>query len=367
MASGDLWAGAEVSVTHVVRQLASRKGHDVRAVLLNDGVMAKTLIEAGVPVDVLPESCHGFTELARSISSIARRFRADVVHTHRYKESILGAWAAARCGALHVRTAHGVSPSPDWRSPQNTMARRVDELLADWTGSVWIAVSENVAASLRGLRRSVYVVPNGLPLEPSGSARRELLAACGVREAILVGFVGRLESVKRPDRFVRIARRLPARVGDLPVAVVIVGAGSLQPAIAMDVRFPGAGPRMTLIEPVPHGDRVVAGLDVLVVPSDSEGHPMVVLEAMRSSVAVAATNVGGLPEVLGACRWLVSPDDEATLAERVAELVVDAEANLAWGEALRRRFVARYSIETTVDRILEIYELERPGPSGNAE
>jgi glycosyltransferase involved in cell wall biosynthesis len=41
------------------------------------------------------------------------------------------------------------------------------------------------------------------------------------------------------------------------------------------------------------------------VPSDSEGHPMVVLEAMRSSVAIAATNVGGLPEVLGPCRFIV--------------------------------------------------------------
>ena len=83
---------------------------------------------------------------------------------------------------------------------------------------------------------------------------------------------------------------------------------------------------------------------------------MVVLEAMRSFVAVAATSVVGLPEVLGPCRSLVGPDDEATLAERVAELVVNAAMNRAWRVALRRRFPARYGIGKTVDGILDVYD-----------
>jgi hypothetical protein len=50
----------------------------------------------------------------------------------------------------------------------------------------------------------------------------------------------------------------------------------------------------------------------------------------------------------------------------VAELLVDRAANDAWGEALRRRFVDRYAIETTVDRLLDIYALEsgKPLPKG---
>jgi glycosyltransferase involved in cell wall biosynthesis len=362
LTSGDLWAGAEVSVSHVVREMASRPGHDVRVVLLNDGVMARTLLEDRVPVDVVPEDRNSFTELARSISAITRRFGADVVHTHRYKESILGEWAAARSGALHVRTAHGRSPVPDWRSPRNALARWTDDKLADWTGSVWIAVSEDLAASIRGLRRSVHVVPNGIPVTPPEPARGELLAACGEREAFLVGFVGRLENVKRPDRFLRVVRSLPRRVGSVPVAAVIVGSGSMHEAVALDARALGSGPRVTLVAPVPHGDRLVASLDVLVVSSDSEGLPMVVLEAMRSSVAIAATCVGGLPEALGSSRWLVPPDDEATLAARVTELVVDAATNRTWGEELRRRFVAQYAIGTTVDRILDVYALESGNP-----
>ncbi len=358
VASGDLWAGAEVSIGHIVRETNMRKGHDVRAILLNEGTLADTLRAAGVRTDVLPEAERGFVEIARSVSAIARQFDADVIHTHRYKENVLGAWAAARAGSIHVRTAHGLQPARDWTSARTTIGAWADAAVADWAGSTWIAVSESLARSLRGVRRGVYVVPNGIPTAAPASARDELLDACGAGDALLVGFVGRLEHVKRPDRFLRLVSRLPGRVVGRPVAAVIVGAGSLESAVAAQAAALTSGPKLALVRPVPHGDRLVAGLDILVIPSDSEGLPMVMLEAMRSGVAVAGTSVGGLPEALGSCRWLVPPDAESLLADRIAELLASDESRKEWGAAIRRTFLERYAIESTVDRLLEIYATE---------
>jgi len=361
VASGDLWAGAEIAVSHIVRETARRPGLSVRAVVLNDGMLARSLRSAGVPVDVLPERGRSVPSLAGETVRIARRFGPEVVHTHRYKEHLIGACVAVRTGALHVRTAHGRGPLPTWRGGPAGLGGLLDDAVASWTGSVWIAVSEELAASLSGLRRRVHVVPNGIPAAPPEPARTELLRGCGVSDGIVVGFVGRLEPVKRPDRFLRIARALPPRATGRPVVAVLVGDGSMAPDVEAAVRTGRAGPPVTLLPPVESGERLVAALDVLVIPSDHEGLPLVLLEAMRSSVAVVATEVGGIVEAVAPCRWLAPPEDEAALTERVRELVSDPAARGAWGAALHARFSRRYTIEAAVDRTLEVYDRERRG------
>jgi glycosyltransferase involved in cell wall biosynthesis len=102
-------------------------------------------------------------------------------------------------------------------------------------------------------------------------------------------------------------------------------------------------------------ESLISGLDVLVVPSDHEGHPMVVLEAMRAGVPIVATRVGGVPEVLGNSRWVVSPNAEHGLSQAVQELLANSAQRQAWAEALRNTFRQRYTIETMADRVLSVY------------
>ena len=60
---------------------------------------------------------------------------------------------------------------------------------------------------------------------------------------------------------------------------------------------------------------LLAAADALVLPSRSEGLPLVVMEAMASSTPVIATEVGGVPELLehGVTAMLVPPEDEIIL------------------------------------------------------
>jgi len=354
--SGDLWAGAEVATVRLVQEMARRPGVDVRVVTLNDGAPAATLRQSGIRVDVFPEDRMGFVAIAAAIIRLTRAFKPDVIHSHRYKEHLLAAMSAAASGAVHVRTAHGLPPQLGWKGGLGGLGGLLDAALSIWAGSHWIAVSEELVGHISGMRRDVRVVPNGLPAEVPPPARQELLEAFGLPEPVrIVGFVGRLEDVKRPDRFIRIVQALPPVIAGAPVVAVLAGEGGLRQAVSQLVREEGLESRVRLIGAVDHGDRIVGALDVLVIPSDHEGHPMVLLEAMRAGTPVVASRTGGIPEVLGSVPWVVPPTNESAMAEAVRRLLENGDECEAWCRALQRSFAERYTIATTVDRTLAFY------------
>ena len=349
--SGDLWAGAETATCALLRELRSRRGIEPRAIVLNEGQLARELREADVPVQVEPERGRGLVSLARAVRRAAGEWNADVVHSHRYKEHLLAAWAVAGRPIAHVRTAHGMPPSVE-RSGRGAAAL-IDGALTRTFGGRWIAVSQELAERLRGPRRTVDVVHNGLPESPA-APRADLLR--GRAGTALVGFVGRLERIKRPDRFLEILAGLGPVVGGVAVRGVVAGAGSLEAPMKAEAAARGLDGRVSFLGHVEDGAAVVAALDVLVVSSDHEGHPMVVLEAMRAGVPVVATSVGGLPEVLPRDEFLAPPDDLGALSSAVARLVADPELRRRRGAALRDEFLRTFSVRTTADRVLEVYD-----------
>ena len=354
--SGDLWAGAEVSAFNLIRELKGRSGMQVHAIVLNEGSLHARLVEAGVPTRLLPESRLSFPLLLREGLEEARRLRPDVIHSHRYKEHLLGSVLSIAAKAHHVRTAHGLPPAVEWQGGLLGAGSLVDDMVSDWTGSTWIAVSSDLARRLDGMRRRVHVVPNGLPAE-APPARRDLLQAeFGDAEASwLVGFVGRLEHVKRPDRFLRILSMLPESVAGRRLRGVVIGDGALRRDLEAQASGVGLSSRVRFLGAREDGEGLVGGLDTLVIPSDHEGHPMVLLEAMRAGVPVVASSVGGIPEVLGQAPWVVPPEDETRMASAVERLLADPDESTAWSSVLKKRFAARYTIATTADRVLEVY------------
>ena len=346
--SGDLWAGAEVSAHHLVIELARRDAVQVQAVVLNPGELADRLEAAGVSTVVLDEARSSLGALARALVGHAARERPEVIHSHRYKENVLSALAALRTGSFHVRTAHGKAPS-SWGA-------RLDGGLANVTGSTWIAVSEDLAGELAGPRRAVRVVANGLP-ERKIEPHRQILdgAFDDASPAWYVGYVGRLEPVKRPDRFLDVLAGLPAELEGRTVRGAIVGAGSLQGEMERKASGLGLHGRVRFLGHRDDGEHLVAALDLLLLTSDHEGLPMVLLEAMRSEVPVVATAVGGVGEALSGTRWLVAPDDVTGMIDAARTLLVSPELRGDWSASLGKHFRDQGSIRRAADRIVEIY------------
>ncbi|MGQ9732758.1 MAG: glycosyltransferase family 4 protein, partial [Candidatus Zipacnadales bacterium] len=84
---------------------------------------------------------------------------------------------------------------------------------------------------------------------------------------------------------------------------------------------------------------------VLVLPSDQEGLPGVVLEAMASGLPVVVTPAAAAPVVEGVTGWIVPPHDPQRLAEAVIKLLENPAQAAAMGRAARQQVVQRYSLE----------------------
>jgi len=208
------------------------------------------------------------------------------------------------------------------RSP---LARR----LARWTlahAAAVASVGDELAERLLrlGSRQSV-VLHGGVDLErfvpgPRAPARRRLGVPPG---GALVLYVGRLADGKGLlsllDAFVRItARCAEARL-------VLVGDGPLR--AVLEARARGLGGGVTLVGPAPH-DAVptwMQAADVVVLPSEAEGFPNVVREALACGRPVVATAVGDVPRVVDdAVGRLVPPRAPQALADAVVA-VLDAD------------------------------------------
>lgn len=98
-------------------------------------------------------------------------------------------------------------------------------------------------------------------------------------------------------------------------------------------------------------------IDVLVLPSHTEGTPNSIIEAMSQGIPVIATPVGGIPDMLGRDAGLLVPlGDERALADAMLRLAGDPALRASMGRAGRARYEATYSPEAVLPVLLETYD-----------
>jgi glycosyltransferase involved in cell wall biosynthesis len=102
---------------------------------------------------------------------------------------------------------------------------------------------------------------------------------------------------------------------------------------------------------------LLAGADVFVLPSLTEGQPMALLEAMSHGLCVVASTVGGIPEMVddGRSGLLVPPDDPGALAAALRKALTDAVLRRDLGSAARERVLARFDLDVVWRRFDTLY------------
>lgn len=224
-----------------------------------------------------------------------------------------------------------------------------------------VAVSTSTLRALNQLYRleaPAVVVRPGIPpdLSRPTEARRETRRRWRTPEsAPLVIAVGSLTPEKRPDRLLRVVDRVRRSVPN--VHVWWVGAGPLSGALEEEARRLGLQDRFHLLGAQEWVATPLAAADVLVLTSDTEGLPAVILEAGALGLPVVAPRVGGIAEAVvdGTTGLLTPAGDEAGLARAVEDLLREPSRARALGESARRHVEERFSWDRTVDGYLEHY------------
>lgn len=367
IASGDLWAGAEVQAFTLLSQLVRMRDTEVAAALMNAGMLADKLRSVGIPVYVFDEQETMSLEIFRRLREVLGTWRPDVVHTHRQKENILGSLANRSCHNMpSVRTVHGGGEHVGTAGLHGAR-QQVLNGLDRWCGRALqqriIAVTRELGARLTAdfPAERIVVIENGVDFEALDQQREVAEFRAGELDAIHVGIAGRLATVKRVDIFLEAAALLLQKDSGRKWRFHVFGDGPLRLDLEEQARELRLRDCVTF-----HGHRddiatCLAGLNALVMCSDHEGMPMVALEAAALGVPTVAHAVGGLLEVVPS-EFQVTRHDAQGYKEGVERALCIDGRSIAERQAAAIR--VRFSAQRNAERVRALYEqvlVERHG------
>jgi glycosyltransferase involved in cell wall biosynthesis len=343
--------GAEQHVVDLAQGLQAQ-GHRVEVACACAGPLASELTSSGIPLHVVmkrPVKRRVDLIFAWQLRRVLRQGKFDLVHSHLYA-SMTAASLAVR--GTHLGLVTTVHSENRW---QQVGARFVSGLVYRRAGGV-IAVSSRIGRLLTEDHRvppaQIHVIPNALHLSESAPAGVHM--ACSRRHP-LIGVIARLQHEKGVDVFLGAVQQLISRLPDLQSVVIGGGpeARSLQrraSALGLDEHVHFLGPRYRARNFLP-------SFDLLVVPSRSEGAPLVVLEAMAAGVAVVATNVGDVPNQIrhGVDGLLIPPDRPGDMADAIHALLAAPEWRMKLAREARRRMTFEFRYAATLRQTETVY------------
>lgn len=233
---------------------------------------------------------------------------------------------------------------------ERMLARRTTRLVA-----VGTRVRDELLDAGIGTPDQYLVVPPGvqLPAPPArGAARRALGLPQG---APVVAFVARFTRVKRPDRFIDVARVLSADHPD--IVFVVAGDGAELPATVSAATDAGLGQQIRFLGWRPDVETIYAASDVTVLTSDNEGMPVSLIEAAMSGCPAVTTDVGSAAEVVldGKTGFVTSPEP-IDLARAVSRILADADLRDRLARAAVAHAMERFSRRRLARDLTKLYE-----------
>ena len=233
---------------------------------------------------------------------------------------------------------------------ERTIARLADVTL----GASYDLVRRARALGARDARLGQIAAP---ALGAATRSREEVRTEVGAGDRPIVLAVGRLAPQKAYGLLLDVAGRLRART---PVPLVLIaGAGPQRPAL--EARIEAEGLPVRLLGPRTDVPDLLAAADVVVLSSEWEARALAAQEALRAGRPLAATAVGGIPDLVGEAALLVPYNDPSALAGAIATILDDAGVATRLAMAGPVQAATWPDEDATIDAIVAVYrELANP-------
>ncbi len=311
-----------------------------------------------------------FVGQVRRLVRWLRENEIEIVQTHDFYTNIFG-MISARLASVPVRIA------AKRETGMRTWAQRTVERRAFGFASSVVVNSEGVRNYLAKAgvpAKKLKLIYNGIEagrFDRPFADRRAILSSLGLdpeRPGQLVTIVANLrEKVKNHEMFLRAAHNIAERIPD--AGFVVAGEGDRSDELKRFASELGLRDRVYFIGRCSCVPELLSISDVCVLTSDSEGFSNAILEYTASGKPVVATNVGGAAEAIiqGETGYLVEPNDDRAMSERVCQILEDADLAERFGRAGKRRVLSLFSTTTQLQATLELYDAQlrrrgRPRP-----
>jgi glycosyltransferase involved in cell wall biosynthesis len=343
--------GAEKQTVYIARALVNA-GIDVRVFHLGGaGHYEAALRQMDVPVCQLYRPNKPWAILLNLIR-VLRRWRPDTILVSQFGDLVYGVIAGRCCGAL---TLGGVRSNGSYEfNVRGHLSRWLFRL-----GHGFIANSYGARQNLvcRGIKaRKIEVLSNVIDLndfDAQGALPSNLTLPAS---RVIVAAVGSLQPCKRFDRFIEALALAQRRE---PTILGIIAGGDRGAKAALEERASALGLTDDHLLWLGESDRVPALLtqaDMLVLSSDYEGFPNVILEAMAARLPVITTPAGDARRIVqhGKTGYVVEPEDIEGMAAFVVQLAQTPSVRKRFGEAGRHRVEQEYNFGSLPDRLMAI-------------
>ncbi|MEE8427875.1 MAG: glycosyltransferase [Gammaproteobacteria bacterium] len=172
---------------------------------------------------------------------------------------------------------------------------------------------------------------------------------------ILLGYVGRMHPQKNLTALIQCMPRRCSQ--NNAIRLVLAGDGPEKEALTALCDELGVADKVLFLGMRSDIPNVMSGLDVFVLPSLTEGSPLVLLEAMSTGLACVATSVGAVPEILSKdAGFTVEPSDSDALSAALIALADDRETRHKFGKRARRIIESSFSEQKCFDEYCRQFE-----------
>ncbi len=228
----------------------------------------------------------------------------------------------------------------------------------------YVAISSaiaNVLANYGISRQKIEVVKSAVPLDEYASidklaARRDLAHAFGIKpETCLIGNASALSPQKGYDDLFYAASYLKEQ--NLDFHIFIAGEGELRDQLEALRAHLGLEHHITMLGFIKEVREFLSALDVLAVPSINEGLGTIILDGIGAGLCVAASNVGGIPEIIthGETGLLSPPRSPRELSENLKALIIDQSLRRSLAKKSLAYIMEYYHVDKMVSENLAIY------------
>lgn len=323
----------------------------------NEFVLASRAAE--IEVDVIPERKRFDLSVVPKLRTLIEQRQPDLVVTHSVKSHFL-MWRSGLTKKFPWLAFHHGYTATDRKMRIYNRLDRWTLPKADQILTVCHAFARELAEITRLPVERILVQHNAIRVRPAPDAdvTQALRARLGITEseAVIVS-IGRLSREKAHADLIAAFNQLCEQHEEFNGKLVIVGDGPERTQLESAARSSPAARRIVFAGSTTDVQPYYAMAKVFVLPSRSEGSPNVLLEAMAAGVPVAATAVGGVPEIVAndESALLVAPNGPSSLAAAIARLLSNRELAEKLSANARDLVATRYQPELYARNLTRIY------------
>ena len=274
-----------------------------------------------------------------------RSEKIDVLHCHMYHAAVKGAMVGRLAGVSSILVSeHGKNT---WKNSWSRFIER--HVVSRWT-VLRVAVSEDI----RRIRIEQDGVPENTIELMQNAVNTSVTPVDAEKIPKRLGSLGRFVDAKDFPMLFRAIRQLRDR--GYEVELEIAGDGVERKNMEHSLDELGLG-GVVHLPGIRNAHEFLSSIDLFVMSSKREGVPVSMLEAMAHGLPIAATAVGGIPEVIehGRDGLLSSAGDPDGLADNIAMLIEDENLRVMLGSNARAKAVERYGIDSIARRWEGLY------------